>query len=119
MEELLMCNKGRCEPKLDCTSRFEAAQERLREVAEAADKTCTKDADCDFATSAADCHGGCGYGAILSADGRARIDATIAELNAGVCQNFDADGCTAPMPSCTSPPTPRCKDSQCTGEPAP
>jgi hypothetical protein len=112
-----VCKQGRCEGMLSCEVRWNVAMATLSEAVLIADRACTEDADCDFAASAANCGGGCGYGAILSAKGRAQVDDAIAELNDGACKDFESDGCMAPMPACQTRPTPVCTQGQCGAAP--
>jgi hypothetical protein len=112
------CKQGHCAPALDCQDRSSSAYARLAQVAYDADRSCTQDADCEFAAYTSQCGTEC-FGAILSAKGRADLDAAITEVNASICASFEADGCMPDTSGCASTPTPVCERGHCTSKPAP
>lgn len=94
---------------LSCDERATVASQGL-EATLAEHSACESDADCIWVATDTDCRGSCG--SAVHRDGASAVATTIRELNAGVCQNYTADGCPFATPGCL-PPAPACQQGVC------
>jgi hypothetical protein len=111
---------------LSCEQRNTLAGELLSQTSESADRICTVDADCAAVVARASCYApGCTY-AYVSARGRAEIESVSRDIDANLCADYEADGCSHALPKCMEPATAVCAMGRCEGstpaqseEPAP
>jgi hypothetical protein len=87
-----------------CDQLARVAEDRVSAAVNAAKAAsqCQVAADCDFAPRPA-CAQSCGAELVPSA-GRAAIAATVAAVNADLCQTFADLGCQSPARACLRPP---------------
>jgi len=120
-----LCLMGRCgsfsrtppDVPPSCNQLELVAGRRHSEALDAADKSCTSDADCEVASSLVTCRDDCAFESPVASRGRAAFDAAIADINAEECASFAAMGCMAPAPARECPDSGWlvvCVQSQCT-----
>ncbi len=98
---------------LTCAQRTSAASSAAFAASSKDDTTCASDSDCVVADNSSICWNGCGV--VLSKSGAAQLAATIAQINATICAEFKADGCTANSPPPCAAHLPKCTNGVCGG----
>lgn len=94
-----------------CSAKLSAAQSKIR-AAVAANRACTKDADCTVVAVSAMCFDSCS-GATNKA-GSAAVEAARDQVNQSECKAYQDAGCPAlPVPPCAPPGPPRCESGMC------
>ncbi|HKP64958.1 MAG TPA: carboxypeptidase-like regulatory domain-containing protein [Polyangiales bacterium] len=103
---------------LSCQQRYSLAGELLKQASEAADRSCNVDADCEALLAEASCYvSGCVY-AYVSERGRTQIERVSRDIDANLCAEYAADGCTHTQTQCMPPAAAVCQMGQCgTGAP--
>jgi len=78
----------------------------------AAHQACLHDADCQSIAFQSSCFDSCTRAVNVS--GVAAVEAAVTRVNAGICANYQSDGCKLVIPPCVPPLTSQCVDGSCT-----
>jgi hypothetical protein len=107
------------EQGLTCDQRSQLARTQLNAVAEAVDLSCMNDLDCTNADSASSCADSCdAY--VVSLTGESQLAGAREAVQAGLCAEYEADGCQRLALPCAPPQlgVPRCFAGSCRAAPA-
>ena len=94
-----------------CDARRDSARADIGAVIDA-HLACEKDADCQSIAFASNCFDSCTRA--VNASGVSAVEAAGAKANAGVCANYESDGCSVSIPPCVPPMPPQCVAGSCT-----
>jgi hypothetical protein len=102
------CLMGHCgssvppaeEPPPSCSSLALRALARLDDAVQAADRSCMVDSDCVRAAVNLSCREACPLAAGFSAAGAASVEAAAREIEANVCSEYNALGCSPEASMC-------------------
>lgn len=112
------CWNGQGTPSPDagavtCLDRTHQMLDRIEAAVARADDACRDDGDCTTVTLDNQCYHACESGAVSRA-GAADVQAALASIEAdGLCNAFEAAGCTSIIPPCTPPVAPKCIQNVC------
>ena len=119
------CKSGTCVQlgstggPLSCQDLDSTASQQLMAAEEAADRSCTSDADCVQVSPSLSCHDTCGYAQPASQAGKSAIESVVAAIEANVCAEF-AKACSFVALPCVpdAPRTSACSGGECIGLPS-
>ena len=95
----------------NCDARRDKASADIGAVIDA-HLACEKDEDCQSIAFASHCFDSCTRA--INASGMSAVEAAVAKANAGVCANYQGDGCSVSIPPCVPPLPPKCVAGSCT-----
>ena len=89
---------------LSCDQRIELAKREVDLAIQSADTSCTTDSDCTFMGPVLNsCYFSCAS-AVASTMGMEAINASLDEIDSGLCAQFESDGCGVGVLPCPAPP---------------
>jgi len=102
--------------RLECADRASVGAEQASAAGEAAPVSCVTSRDCQRVSIDTACSASCG--AVANASGAEDVALAMARIDAGICREFDADGCGPRIiPPCVPPRPIECVNGTCTEVP--
>jgi hypothetical protein len=98
---------------LSCEQRNALAGQLLTDAVDNADRSCAHDSDCKPAVARASCYQPNCWFAYASVRGRGEIERVSRDVDANLCAEYDADGCSHPLPKCAEPSAAVCRMGKC------